>query len=221
MNIYRNTKYTLLFLAILIFGLLFTKSVLAQTASFIDIGLRVNQGTLNSPDIQRIAIENPSGPVSSPLKLAKNGIKYNVALVDPSHPLATKVHIKLADGIIKALRKFATIVIDFLDQSASVRGYDTPSGSYFYATFNITNNSPYKVDFDRIDFKPVHKETAPTSFSIDPNKTLSQGGFGNISKSMKVSPVSPYPSKEGSATYSVKVDGVEVDTVTYTWSYDF
>ncbi len=218
-NIYRNTKYTILFLAI--FGLFFTKSVLAQTASFIDIGFRVNQGTLTSPDIQRIAIENPSSPVSSPLKLAKNGIKYNVALVDPSHPLATKVHIKLADGIIKALRRFAMIVIDFPDQSAGVDGHESSLGSYFYATFNINNNSPYKVDFDRIDFKPVHEETAPNSFSIDPGKILSQGGFGNISRSMMVLLGSPYISKEGSATYSVKVDGVEVDTVTYTWAYNF
>lgn len=194
---------------------------MAQTVSYIDIGLRVNQGTTASPDIQRIAIEDPSGFVSSPLKIAKNGIKYNVALVDPSHPLATKVHIRLADGITKALRKFGSIIIDFPDQSADVAGHEVIRGrSYFYATFNINNTSLYKVDFDRIDFKPVYQESAPKSFSIDPNRILEQGGFGYIDYNLAVQPGSPYGKGSGYATYSVKIDGVEVDTVTYSWSYN-
>jgi hypothetical protein len=73
---------------------------------FIDIGLRVNQGTQASPNIQHIAIESITNPPATPskLRIAKNGTIYNVALVDPTDANATKVLVKLADGSIKAIR---------------------------------------------------------------------------------------------------------------------
>ena len=79
--------------------------------NFIDIGLRVNQGTPTSPNIQHIAIESVVTPPATPskLRIAKNGTAYgtnifHVALVDPGDANATKVRIKLADGSVKALR---------------------------------------------------------------------------------------------------------------------
>lgn len=76
------------------------------TNGFIDIGLRVNQGTVSVPDIQKIAIENPSSVTTSKLIIFKNGHTYHVALVDPGDADATKVRVVLQDGTSKALRKY-------------------------------------------------------------------------------------------------------------------
>lgn len=68
--------------------------------NFLDIGLRVKQA---DGSVARIAIE-PIAYQSSPLKIAKNGVIYHVALVNPKDSYATKVVIKLSNGIEKALR---------------------------------------------------------------------------------------------------------------------
>lgn len=212
----------MVYLAVIVLFLISsTNSV--KAISFIDIGLKVNQGTLSSPDIQVAAIENPSDPVVSPLRIAKNGTKYRVALVDVSDPLALKVHIRLPNGITKALRKFvqsAPFPV-FDDMSADIRGYESPAGTSFFAEFTINNNSPYTVEFDRIDFRPAYEESAPRSFSIGPNRILKQGGFGSVSYAMQViQPKAPYGAGYGgSATYSVSVGGSIIDQVTYSWSY--
>lgn len=83
-----------------------TDYICSSAPQFIDIGLRINEGTPSSPIIQAIAIENPSGTLTSPLHIAKNGITYRVALVNVGDANATKALIRLANGDIKALRKF-------------------------------------------------------------------------------------------------------------------
>lgn len=67
---------------------------------YIDIGLRVFDGE----EIIRIACE-PEGTLTSPLRIAKNGVIYGVVLVDPSDPHASKIKVKTKSGI-KALRKY-------------------------------------------------------------------------------------------------------------------
>jgi hypothetical protein len=66
----------------------------------IDIGLRVYDGT----EIVKIACE-PQGTLTSPLRIAKNGVVYGIVLVDPSDPAASKLKIQTSSGT-KALRKF-------------------------------------------------------------------------------------------------------------------
>jgi hypothetical protein len=73
---------------------------------FIDIGLRVNQGTSLHPSIQKIAIESPAGNPTSSLVIVKNNKKYHVALVDPSDQYATKLIINTGSAGQKALRKY-------------------------------------------------------------------------------------------------------------------
>ncbi len=70
------------------------------TLGFIDIGLRVYDGT----SAITIACE-PQGTLTSPLRISKNGQTYGIALVDPSDPMASKIRIQTSSGI-KALRKF-------------------------------------------------------------------------------------------------------------------
>ncbi len=79
---------------------------LLPTNGFIDIGLRVNQGTASVPSIQKIAIEDPEGVPTSNLIIWKNNKKYHIALVDPSDKDATKVVILLPDGAKKALMRY-------------------------------------------------------------------------------------------------------------------
>jgi len=64
-----------------------------------DIGLRLYDGT----EIMSIACE-PEGILTSPLRIAKDGVIYGVVLVAPSDPKASKVMIETSSGI-KAIRK--------------------------------------------------------------------------------------------------------------------
>ena len=77
---------------------------------FLDIGLRANQGTDVSPDIVHIAIIPSGTSLTSPLRIAKNGTVYQVALISPTDTNATKLRIKLSNGTIQALRKYACVV---------------------------------------------------------------------------------------------------------------
>lgn len=63
-----------------------------------DIGLRI------ADEYQSIPIAVEKDEVESPLKISKNSVIYNIALVDPSHPDATNIRIQTKDGI-KALRR--------------------------------------------------------------------------------------------------------------------
>lgn len=67
--------------------------------SFIDIGLRVHNGS----EIVAIAAE-PTEALTSPLRIAKNGTIYGIVLVDPGDPNDSGVRIQTSGGI-KALRK--------------------------------------------------------------------------------------------------------------------
>jgi len=71
---------------------------------FIDIGLRVYDGT----ETVKIACE-PDDSVTSPLRIAKDGKVYGIALVDPDNPPnnpdATKIRIKTSSGVM-APRKY-------------------------------------------------------------------------------------------------------------------
>lgn len=74
-------------------------SCAAPTTNFIDIGLRVKQA---DGTVAHIAIE-PTTAQTSPLKIAKNGVKYTVALVPINDVNATKAHVNTSAGI-KAMR---------------------------------------------------------------------------------------------------------------------
>lgn len=65
-----------------------------------DIGLRVFDGTKTVS----IAVE-PSGTLTSPLRIAKNGVIYGIPLVDPGDPYESGIRINTSSGI-KALRKY-------------------------------------------------------------------------------------------------------------------
>ncbi len=66
----------------------------------IDIGLRVYDGT----ETISIACE-PEGTLTSPLRIAKNGVTYGIVLVDPSDTNASGIRIQTSSGV-KALRKY-------------------------------------------------------------------------------------------------------------------
>jgi subtilisin family serine protease len=68
--------------------------------AYVDIGLRLYDGT----KVVTIACE-PEGTLTSPLRIAKNGVIYGIILVDPSDPIASKLKIETISGT-KALRKF-------------------------------------------------------------------------------------------------------------------
>jgi len=65
-----------------------------------DIGLRVFDGT----QTVSIAVE-PLGTLTSPLRIAKDGVIYGIALVDPGDPNESGIRINTSSGI-KALRKY-------------------------------------------------------------------------------------------------------------------
>ncbi|MBU1127838.1 MAG: hypothetical protein KKE01_02005, partial [Candidatus Omnitrophica bacterium] len=69
-------------------------------ASFIDIGLRVYDGT----DTVKIACE-PDDNVTSPLRIAKDEKVFGIALVAMDDPNATKIRIKTSSGVM-ALRRY-------------------------------------------------------------------------------------------------------------------
>lgn len=65
-----------------------------------DIGLRVYNGS------ETIAIAaEPTGTLTSPLRIAKNGVIYGIVLVDPGDTNDSGVRIQTSSGI-KALRKY-------------------------------------------------------------------------------------------------------------------
>lgn len=74
-------------------------SLVGNLHTFIDIGLRLYDGT----EIVTIACE-PEGTPASPLRIAKNGTIYGIALVDPADSSATTIRIETASGT-KALAK--------------------------------------------------------------------------------------------------------------------
>jgi len=65
-----------------------------------DIGLRVFDGT----QTVSIAVE-PLGTLTSPLRIAKDGVIYGIALVDVGDPNESGIRIRTSSGI-KALRKY-------------------------------------------------------------------------------------------------------------------
>ncbi len=110
--------------------------------SFIDIGLKVNQGTNILPDIQSIAIEDPLTATSSTLMISKNNNIYRVALVDISDPNASKIHLKNKDGTIVALRKYtSTIDPSLFDVILTTSTFMTTSGSSVTLTWKPQNTA--------------------------------------------------------------------------------
>ena len=69
----------------------------SPTPTYLDIGLRIYDGS----KIVSIAVEST---LSSPLRIAKNGKIYSVALVDVNDSKASNIRVKTSSGI-KALRK--------------------------------------------------------------------------------------------------------------------
>jgi hypothetical protein len=71
-----------------------------SSPSYIDIGLRVYDGS------SKISIAcEPQGTLTSPLRIAKNGIIYGIVLVDPYDSNASCIRINTSSGI-KAMRKY-------------------------------------------------------------------------------------------------------------------
>ncbi len=82
-------------------------SVCDDEIKFMDIGLRINQGTLLIPDITHIAVEIEGmfrDDVSSKLRIVKNNKIYRIALVEVNDPNASKARISLGNGVVKSLR---------------------------------------------------------------------------------------------------------------------
>lgn len=78
---------------------LYEIKAISSSPTYRDIGLRVRDGA------QTVSLAaEPSGPITSPLRIAKNGVIYGIALVDPADAFASKVKIKTSSGI-KAIRK--------------------------------------------------------------------------------------------------------------------
>jgi hypothetical protein len=71
-----------------------------QAFGVIDIGLRAYDGS----NVIKIACE-PTGILTSSLRIAKNGTTYAVTLADPADTNASKIRVKTSSGI-KALRKY-------------------------------------------------------------------------------------------------------------------
>lgn len=109
----------------------------------------------------------------------------------------------------------------FPNQSTMATGHSAGVTISFYGTISIKNQYPNTAVFTRTAFSPIYQESAPTSFSIPANTTLAKSGFGNLVyyNSNVVVPGGVYGPGNGSATYSVTVNGVVVDTVTYSWDY--
>lgn len=81
----------------------------------IDIGLRFFDGT----ETVKAAVEG--GIASSPLRIAKDGQTYGIILVPINHPDASNVHLRLASGEVKAIKKFRPCQIIFVT-STKVQG---------------------------------------------------------------------------------------------------
>lgn len=218
MNIKINSKILLGAILFMVMSIAFLANK-AQALSFIDIGLRVNQGTQTVPDIQKIAIEDPSGSVSSPLMIAKGGVKYHVALVDPSDPFATKAHIRLASGVVKALRKMGTSIV-LPDQTVMAIGHGSGSNTNFYASIVITNTTASTITLTRTSYTLAYQEAIPpATITINPNSSVTQIFGSKIFPGNPAIPDANYANKSGTATYSVSVGGVTSGSVTYTWDY--
>jgi len=219
-TVIRKIKYPLLSIAVLFCFLMFSDSAKAQVSSFIDIGFRVNQGTQASPSIERVAIENPADSVSSPLKLAKNGIVYRVALVDPSDPLALNVRIRLPGNITKALRKYVENVYpEFENKAVNLKGSCSAGRTTWSGEISLTNNSSSEFEF--IKDSTSGNGRSPNSFIVGPNSTKTIPGFGYLfydSRNCVAVPAGIVI--EGSVTYLIKQNNVYTGkTVTYNWEY--
>lgn len=216
-KIHTKILLSLTVLVLIVCTLFIAKDV--KALSFIDIGLKINQGTQVSPDIQKIAIEDPSGSVSSPLMIAKNGTKYHIALVDPSDPFATKAHIKLAGGVIKALRKLGSVAI-LQDQTVLAIGHSSGSNTNFYASITITNTTSSTIVLTRTSYVLAYQEAVPpATITINPNSSVTQIFGSKIFPGNPAVPDANYANKSGTATYSVSVGGASSGSVTYTWDY--
>ena len=190
-----------------------------NAANCVDIGLYVRE----NGSLAKICAEN-IGETTSPLRIAKSGIKYGVALVDPSDPNASKARIRIPGGITKALKKYVVYQAsaNFNDQIVGAVGHPSGGNTVFYSTFVITNTTPNTYTFVRIstnNIDPIHVGSSPASFTINPNETLNKNMGGTISFPGNLTLIPDSTWVQGSATYSVQLNGVEVDQVTYTWVY--
>lgn len=185
--------------------------------SFIDIGLRVKEQGIVAPT--PIAIESVGTTPMSPLRIARQGVVYGVALVAVSDSNASQARVKLSDGSIKALRRFSSPVASFPDQSGDAIGHCSGGSTSFYATMDISNASAVDAVFTRTS--STGSGTSATSFTVPANSTLSKGGFGNLTYADPGCNVDvpAAGSTDGSATYSITQSGTVVDTATYYWHY--
>jgi hypothetical protein len=145
-------------------------------------------------------------------------------LVDINDPFATKARIRIAGGITKALKKYVVYQAgaNFNDQIVTAIGHPSGGNTVFYSTFVITNTTSNTYTFVRIstnNIDPIHVGSSPASFTINPNETVSKNMGGTISFPGSLTLIPDSTWIQGSATYSVQLNGVEVDQVTYTWVY--
>ncbi len=93
---------------ILLFSFMISASVMSAFCVQVvdgqqDIGLRYYNGT------KAVAVAaEPVGPVTSPLRVFKNGATYGIELVDPSDACASEIRVQTSTGI-KSLRLFGCV----------------------------------------------------------------------------------------------------------------
>ncbi|HHE76737.1 MAG TPA: hypothetical protein ENL27_02015 [Candidatus Parcubacteria bacterium] len=77
---------------------------------YLDIGLRIKEKGKSQPTTiavtDKLIVKIGDKTYINPLRIAKKGKKYAIALVPPSHPWATQARIKLSSGSVMALMEY-------------------------------------------------------------------------------------------------------------------
>lgn len=132
----RRTKFhkrisVLLILVLFIVSFLsifYTEEISAEKG-FQDIGLRVYNGT----KVVALAAE-PAGTLTSPLRIAKNGVIYGIVLVAPGDANDSGIRIQTSSGI-KGLRKYVFLPTAYVSLSMwAKRVFQTWSEVYITVT---------------------------------------------------------------------------------------
>ncbi len=100
--------------AVSFLSIFYTQEISAEKG-FQDIGLRVYNGA----NIVALAAE-PEGTLTSPLRIAKNGVIYGIVLVEPGDPNDSGVRIQTSSGI-KGLRKYVFLPTAYVSIGMSKR----------------------------------------------------------------------------------------------------
>lgn len=184
-------------------------------ADFVDIGFRVKEAGTVSPTA--IAIESVGTVPMSPLRIAKNGVVYGIALVDPSDINATKALIRLAGNVTKALRKFSSDL--FPDKKLKVYYHCNGIELYYSAMTVISNPLNTPITFTRTTYSTTGLNSL-SSFVIPANSNVTKEiAYTNKSNASNCPVEQPTPNlPPGFADYNVTQGASIIDTVDYSWT---